>query len=242
MPDQDEDPEPLAIIGLSFKFPGAASPGAFWRMVMERKCAATQYPTHRLGSDAQDDPHPDRLDSSNSRGGHFLEEDISLFDASFFNISAADAQAMVPQQRLVLEAAYHALENAGLSMEMVAGSTTSVYAASSTLDYAMIQRNDSLQAPTGPALGMARGMVASRVSSCFDFHGPSMTLDSSCSDGLAAVELACQSIWRGDAEMVSHTPDEDQHKLTRIGNCNRKQFDSDSRCTHRGRRPGNAVS
>lgn len=83
MPDQDEDPEPLAIISLSSKFPGAASPGAFWRMMMERKCAATQYPTHRLGSEAQDDPHPGRLDSSNSHGGHFLEEDISLFDASF---------------------------------------------------------------------------------------------------------------------------------------------------------------
>ncbi|RMJ25780.1 polyketide synthase [Aspergillus sp. HF37] len=201
MSDQDEDPEPLAIIGLSFKFPGAASPGAFWRMMMESKCAATQYPTHRLEPDAQDDLHPGQLDSSHSHGGHFLDEDISLFDASFFNISAADAEAMNPQQRLVLEAAYHALENAGLSMEMVAGSSTSVYTASSTLDYAMIQCKDSLQTPTGSALGMARSTVASRVSSCFDFHGPSMTLDSSCSDGLAAVKLACQSIWRGDAEM-----------------------------------------
>ena len=110
---------------------------------------------------------------------------------------------MDPQQRSILETVYLALENAGLTSEMVTGSATSVYVGSSSLDYAMMQCKDPLRMPMDPALGIARSMMASRVSSCFDFHGPSMVLDSSCSDGLAAVELACQSIWRGDVEMVS---------------------------------------
>lgn len=141
-----------------------------------------------------------------ARRGHFLDDDLGAFDASFFGISAKEAETMDPQQRLILEEVYHALENAGLPMQMIAGSDTSVFVSSSSSDYAMMQCKDPLQMPKHLAMGMINSMMASRVSTIFDFHGPCVTVDTALSSGLASVELACQSIWTGDAAMVSLLP------------------------------------
>ncbi|RAK95751.1 type I polyketide synthase [Aspergillus ibericus CBS 121593] len=193
---------PLAVIGISLKFPqDATSPEAFWDMLVQGRCASGEFPKDRMNINAHHDADRDRLHSISCRGAHFLKEDLGLFDAPFFGMSDADAKAMDPQQRLALETVYRALENAGLPVEQVARSKTSVFAGSFCSDYHMLQMKDPLNVPKTATAGSGRNMIANRVSWFFDFLGPSATIDTACSSSLMAVDLACQSIWGGDATM-----------------------------------------
>ncbi|OJJ38044.1 hypothetical protein ASPWEDRAFT_106140 [Aspergillus wentii DTO 134E9] len=193
---------PLAIVGLSLKFPqDAVSPQSFWKMIVEGRCASTDFPSDRLNIDAHYHPDQNRLDTLSVKGGHFMKEDVSLFDAPFFSITAAEAEAMDPQQRLVLETAYRALENAGIPMENVARSKTCVFTGSFGHDYQSLQVKDPLLLPKWNATGTSMNMQSNRVSWFFDLVGPSSTVDTACSSSLMAVDLACQSIWSGDSTM-----------------------------------------
>ncbi|KAF7159056.1 hypothetical protein CNMCM5623_004289 [Aspergillus felis] len=193
---------PLAVVGLSFKFPeDATSSDAFWQMLLEGRCVSTEFPADRMNIDAHYHPDRNRLDSVSMRGGHFLKENLAAFDAPFFAMSAAEAEAMDPQQRMVLETVYRALENAGLPMEKVAGSKTSVIAGSFSDDYFLLQTKDPLDMPKYTAVGTSRNMLANRVSWFFDLLGPSIAVDTACSSSLIALDMTCQSIWSGDAAM-----------------------------------------
>ncbi|CAK49166.1 uncharacterized protein An03g05140 [Aspergillus niger] len=193
---------PLAVVGMSLKFPeDATSPEAFWKMLVEGRCVSTEFPSNRMNIDAHHDAERGRLHSISCRGAHFLKEDLGLFDAPFFGITDTDAKAMDPQQRLALETVYRALENAGLPIEQVAGSKTSVFAGSFCSDYHMLQIKDPLNVPKNATAGTGRNMIANRISWFYDFLGPSATIDTACSSSLMAVDLACQSIWGGDAAM-----------------------------------------
>lgn len=192
----------LAIVGLSFKFPeDAVSSESFWDMLLEGRCASTDFPPDRLNIDAHYHPDPNRRDTLSVQGGHFMKEDLSLFDAPFFSITAAEAEAMDPQQRLVLETSYRALENAGLSVNHVARSKTCVFTGSFTSDYAAIQGGYPLKVPKALATGTSMNMQSNRVSWFFNLKGPSANVDTACSSSLMAVDLACQSIWSGDSTM-----------------------------------------
>ncbi|GLB22767.1 type I Iterative Polyketide synthase (PKS) [Aspergillus tubingensis] len=193
---------PLAVVGMSLKFPqDATSPEAFWNMLVEGRCVSTEFPTNRMNIDAHHDAERGRLHSVTCRGAHFMKEDLGLFDAPFFGINDADAKAMDPQQRLALETVYRALENAGLPIEQVACSKTSVFAGSFCSDYHMLQIKDPLNVPKNATAGTGRNMISNRISWFYDFLGPSATVDTACSSSLMAVDLACQSIWGGDAAM-----------------------------------------
>ncbi|GFF32728.1 nonribosomal peptide synthetase 14 [Aspergillus udagawae] len=193
---------PLAVVGLSFKFPeDATSSDAFWQMLLEGRCVSTEFPADRMNIDAHYHPDRNRLDSVSMRGGHFLKENLAAFDAPFFSMSAAEAEAMDPQQRMVLETVYRALENAGLPMEKVARSKTSVIAGSFSDDYFLLQTKDPLDMPKYTAVGTSRNMLANRVSWFFDLLGPSVAVDTACSSSLIALDMTCQSIWSGDAAM-----------------------------------------
>ncbi|KAA8646574.1 Type I Polyketide synthases (Type I PKS) [Aspergillus tanneri] len=195
-------PPPLAVVGFSFRFPqDAVSPNSFWRMLLDARCASSDFPPSRMNIDGHYHPDKGRLDSTCVRGGHFLAEDLGAFDAPFFAMSAAEAEAMDPQQRLILETTYRALENAGLPMEHVAGSRTSVMAGSFSDDYFLLQTKDPLKMPKYMSIGNSRSMLANRISWFFDLVGPSAAVDTACSSSLMAVDLACQSIWSGDATM-----------------------------------------
>ncbi|RAL14312.1 type I polyketide synthase [Aspergillus homomorphus CBS 101889] len=195
-------PPPLAIIGLSFQFPGdAASQDAFWDMLVQGRCASTEFPGDRMSIDSHYNANRDQLHSISCRGGHFLTRDLAAFDAPFFNMSDTEAKAMDPQQRLALETVYRALENAGLPMDIVAGSKTSVMAGSFCNDYHMLQNKDALNVPKNATAGNSKSMIANRISWFFDLLGPSATVDTACSSSLMAVDLACQSLWSGDATM-----------------------------------------
>lgn len=103
---------PIAIVGISGRFPGdATTPGRLWDLVTAKKSARTEVPENRYNIDAFYHPSADHQGSTSSRSGHFLKDDVSAFDAPFFKITAQEAHAMDPQQRMALELSYEALES-----------------------------------------------------------------------------------------------------------------------------------
>lgn len=197
---------PIAVIGFSLRFPGdAVAPEPFWKMLSEARCASTEFPKDRLNIDSHYHPEKARLNSVTVTGGHFISGDLAAFDAPFFSLTAQEAEALDPQQRLILETTYRALENAGLPMHKITGSKTSVFSGSFTFDYAMISFRDSESPPKYQAVGTSATMLANRISWFYNLHGPSVNLDSACSSSMMAMDMACQSIWSGDSEMVHFT-------------------------------------
>lgn len=105
---------PIAVIGVGGRFPGdATNPEKLWEMISNSQSARSKIPKDRFNIDAFYHPNPERRGATNARGGHFMKHDIARFDAPFFSITAKEAQAMDPLQRLALEAAYETLENGG---------------------------------------------------------------------------------------------------------------------------------
>ena len=217
MSTSEQRNSPLAVVGLSLKFPqDAVSPESFWNMLVEGRCASTEFPPDRLNIDAYHNPDTSRLDTLSMRGGHFMTEDLGLFDAPFFSITAAEAEAMEPQQRLVLEAAYRALENAGLAMKNIAKSKTCVFAGSTGHDYLMLNVKDPQYLQKWDITGTTSNMVPNRVSWFFDLVGPSAAIDTACSSSLMALDMTCQSIWSGDSTMVCMRKDRSENPAERI--------------------------
>ncbi|KAL8645570.1 MAG: hypothetical protein Q9226_007241, partial [Calogaya cf. arnoldii] len=140
--------------------------------------------------------------SINLRKAHFLTQDPAVFDAPFFSIAPNEAKSMDPQQRLALEVAYEALENAGIRMEDVVGSNTSCYVGCFTHDYNDMAFHDSENAHMYQATGTGSAILSNRISWFYDLKGPSITLDTACSSSLVALHLACQSLRTGESEQA----------------------------------------
>ncbi|KAI1098441.1 putative FSP1 [Jackrogersella minutella] len=194
--------EPIAIIGLSCKFAGDASgPSGLWKMLTEGRSGWTEIPSSRFNLSGAYHPKSERLNTTNVRGGHFIDEDLGLFDAAFFNYSAETASSLDPQFRLQLESAYEALENAGLPLDQVAGSNTSVFAGLFVYDYRESLIRDEEAIPRFFTTGVGSAMASNRISHFFDFRGASMTVDTGCSTTLVALHQAVQSLRTGEADM-----------------------------------------
>ncbi|KAE9365744.1 BcPKS1, polyketide synthase [Stipitochalara longipes BDJ] len=195
--------EPIAVVGLSLKFPqDAVSPDGFWKLMKEKRCAMTEWPSDRLNIDAFHHADKDRPNTIRPRGAHFMEEDVAAFDASFFSITAAEARAMDPQQRLLLETAITNIYAAGISLEMAAGSNTGVYVGSMDGGYSNIILKTIENTPKYASTGVSSANLANRLSWFFDFGGPSIHLDSACSSSLMALDIAVQGLRNGDSEMA----------------------------------------
>ncbi|KAF2472400.1 uncharacterized protein BDR25DRAFT_341828 [Lindgomyces ingoldianus] len=193
---------PIAVIGMACRFPGdATSPEALWEMLARKKSGLVEIPKSRFNIDAFYHPDPDRNGTFNVRKAHFVKDDIAAFDAPFFSVSPAEAKAMDPQQRMVLESAYEALENAGVPMEDVAGSNTSCYVGCFSRDYNELLARDPETAPVYVSTGNGAAILSNRVSYFFDMKGPSLTVDTACSSSLVALHLACQSLRNGESKM-----------------------------------------
>lgn len=137
-----------------------------------------------------------------AEGAHFLEGDISAFDAPFFNINEEKAKAMDPSARMLLESSYEALENAGIPQESVRGSNTGCYVGCFTDDWKHLLTMDPEHAPMHSGTGTGFSLLANRISHYYDMMGPSMTIDTACSSSLVALHLACQSLKCGESEMA----------------------------------------
>ncbi|PGH08704.1 hypothetical protein AJ80_07825 [Polytolypa hystricis UAMH7299] len=196
-------PEPIAIVGMACRFPGGAeSPEKLWELVYEGRQSWQDVPPNRYNWRAFHHPDPSAHGTHNARGGFFLDQDPAEFDASFFGIPAAEAAAVDPQQRLLLEVSYEALENAGMPVEGVRGSQTGVYVALVSRDYDRQIYKDPSQIPQYHLTGCGDATACGRISYTFDLKGPSLTLDTGCSGGMIAVNLACQSLRLGESSMA----------------------------------------
>ncbi|KAF4124349.1 Acyl transferase domain in polyketide synthase (PKS) enzyme [Geosmithia morbida] len=195
--------EPIAIIGSGCRFPGGAnSPSKLWELLREPRDILCEIPPSRFnvgGFHHADSQFPGH---TNVKHSYLLEEDISEFDAQFFNITAPEAIAMDPQQRLLLETVYEGLESAGLTIEGLKGSNTGVYVGVMYVDYEALQFRDLQHVPTYLAIGTARSIVSNRISYFFDWHGPSLTVDTACSSSLVAVHQAIQALRSGEVRVA----------------------------------------
>ncbi|KAM4059160.1 KR domain-containing protein [Hirsutella rhossiliensis] len=193
---------PIAIVGMSCRFPGGVdSPERLWELCAAARNTWSSWP-ERLNEDAFFHPRAERSGTIHSRGGHFLKEDVSLFDAPFFNLPVELAKATDPQLRLLLETAFEALESAGLRLNDIAGSSTAVFAGTAFRDYHDMLMKDAENQPRYMLPGNDPTMIANRISHFFDLHGPSVTVNTACSTSTSALHLACQSLRSGESHMA----------------------------------------
>lgn len=195
------EPEPIAIVGMECRFPGAKNRDEYWQLLHDGVDAVTEVPEDRWDVDAFYDPDPAAPGKMNTRHGGFVEN-LEAFDAYFFGMSPRQAAPLDPRQRLMLEVTWEALEDAGIPPDSLAGSRTGVYVATLRDDYDRLLFADLTRADAYSGTGTAHTMVANRISYVFDLRGPSMAVDTACSGALVAVHLACQSLRTGESELA----------------------------------------
>jgi acyl transferase domain-containing protein/acyl carrier protein len=191
--------EPIAIVGLGCRFPGAENPAAYWRLLADGVDAIREVPAERWDPEEFFDPQSTTPGKMNSRHGGFLQQ-VDQFEPAFFGISPQEAERMDPQQRLLLELSWEALEDAGVPPERVSGTATGVFVGISTNDYGRYQLRDPLLIDAWAGTGNARSIAANRISYELGLSGPSLAVDTACSSSLVALHLACQSLRAGECE------------------------------------------
>ncbi|HHF0573230.1 TPA: beta-ketoacyl synthase N-terminal-like domain-containing protein, partial [Legionella anisa] len=181
--------DPIAIIGMSCRLPEAHNPQEFWELLCQGKNVISPIPDTRWEL-LQGTREMAQRDVNLPYWGGYLPQ-IDAFDAYFFGISPREAMRMDPQQRILLEVSYESLEDAGLTVDALAGSNMGVFSSLYASQFSHLQKLDSdmdaLFIPTGSAISMA----ANRLSYLFDLRGPSLVLDTACSSSLIAIQLAC---------------------------------------------------
>ncbi|KAI1771028.1 hypothetical protein F4818DRAFT_454916 [Hypoxylon cercidicola] len=199
-----ESRDAIAIVGLSCRFPGdAATPLEFWDLLKSGRSGSLESTT-RYNAEAFYHPQTKgtRQNVIPTKGGYFLKQDPYVFDAAFFNITATEAIALDPRQRITMEVAYEALENAGIPLQRVKGTQTACFVGVSMSDYRDAVSRDFGHFPKYQILGVSDEMIANRISHFLDIHGPSATVQSACSSSLVATHVACQSLRSGESEMA----------------------------------------
>ncbi|KZF19523.1 hypothetical protein L228DRAFT_214821 [Xylona heveae TC161] len=197
------DEDPIAIVGMACRFPqDADNAEKFWDFLINGRSAMTTFPKEKFEFEGHYHPDPGHASTMNAKGGHFLKEKSATFDAPFFSITKNEAISMDPQQRLVMENVYHAIENAGIPMEKMLSSKTSVFLGAFTNDYLGIVNSDPDALLKYKPIGTANSILANRVSWFFDLKGSSLMLDTACSSSLVALHLACQNLKNKESEMA----------------------------------------
>jgi len=196
--------EPIAVIGIGCRFPGGAnSPAAYWTLLRDGVDAVTDVPPGRWDVEALYHPDAEAPGKMYVRRGGFLEA-LDLFDPQFFGISPREAASMDPQQRLILEVGWEALEHAGQSPDALANSRTGVFLGIGSTDYAHIQAEAGDLAGIDAYTGTGNHLcfAAGRLSYCLGLQGPSLVVDTACSSSLVAIHLACQSLRLGESALA----------------------------------------
>lgn len=158
--------------------------------MIQKKSAHSRVPRSRYDVDGYYHQDGDRPGSIHSQGGYFIQEDVHNFDNAFFGIHNMEATYMDPQQRKLLEVVYEAFENAGTTLEQLAGSNTGVYVGNFTNDFMVMQYKDAEYFTRYSATGICPAIHANRITHTFDLKGPSFVLDTACSSSLYALHHA----------------------------------------------------
>ncbi|KAL6232485.1 hypothetical protein BDW75DRAFT_242951 [Aspergillus navahoensis] len=195
--------EPVVVVGTGCRFPGdIRNPSQLWEAICSQKDLLTRIPPSRFNTKGFHHSNGERHGSTNVDHAYLLTDDISAFDAGFFGINPREAEAIDPQQRMLLETVYEAMEDAGLTISAMKGSDTAVYVGLMTGDWHEMQIRDPENMPMYMATGTARSIVSNRVSYFFDWKGPSMTIDTACSSSLVALHHAVQSLRSGESRVA----------------------------------------
>lgn len=192
--------EPIAVVGIGCRFPGGADdPAAYWDLLSQGRDAIGPVPTDRWDQAAFYHPDPDHPGTMTMREGGFLTG-VDQFDAELFGISPREAATMDPQQRLALEVAWSALEDASLAPDSLRGSRTGVFLGVGNSDYWRMVFADRSSLDAYGASGNSYAVAAGRISYFLGLHGPSLAVDTACSASLVAVHLACASLRSGECD------------------------------------------
>ncbi|KAM0304961.1 hypothetical protein ACHAO8_011316 [Botrytis cinerea] len=195
--------EAIAIFGNSCRLPGGSHcPSKLWDLLKSPIDLVAEIRQNRFNAVGFYHPRAEHSGTSNVTKAYLLEGDPWNFDNEFFKISAREAESMDPQQRITLEIVYEAIECAGYSLSQLKGSSTGVFVGQMSDDYRDIVLRDLDCHPQYAGTGIARSILANRVSYVFDWNGPSINVDTACSSSLVALHLAVQSLRCGECSMA----------------------------------------
>jgi acyl transferase domain-containing protein/acyl carrier protein len=194
--------EPIAIVAVSCRFPGAPDPEAFWEVLSGGVDAIREVPEERFDIDEFYDPDPETPGKTYTRFGGFLDG-VDGFDPEFFGISPREAVWIEPQQRLMLETSWEGLERAGYSPGALRGSRTGVFAGVAANEYAHLLSSESVDKIEPYFItGNALNAISGRVAFALGLEGPAVAVDTACSSALVAVHQACQALRSGDCDLA----------------------------------------
>ena len=185
----------VAIVGISCRLPGARDHREFWNNVAHGRSSVGEVPPDRWDWAAHG------ADRGVSRWGGFLT-DVDAFDAAFFRLSPLELESTDPQQRITLELAWSCLEDAAIRPSDLAGRDVGVFLGTFNLDFKDLQERTLPEVPAHHSTGTANAVIANRVSHFFDFHGPSVVVDTASSASLQALHLAVQSLNTGECQLA----------------------------------------
>ncbi len=194
-------PVDIAIIGISGRFPGAENVHRYWNNLKNGVESITEVPKERWNVNDYFDPNPRTPNKTYSRVGGFLK-DADKFDPLFFNISPLEAEAMDPQQRIFLEEAWRALEDAGYADRSLSNVKCGVFVGAAQGDYVSKLSLGGAENTAEAFAGMSSSILAARISYILNLKGPSIAMDTACSSSLVAVHQACLSILSGESDMA----------------------------------------
>jgi len=197
-----QQPEPIAIIGMSCRVPGANTPEAYWELLRDGVDAISETPADRWNTDAYFDANVEAAGKMNSRWGGYVDE-ITAFEPEIFGISPREANSMDPQHRMLLECSWEALERAGIAPTSLHGSPVGVFVGICNNDYGqMLMADDPAKTDAWYATGNAHSIASGRISYVFGLQGPSVAVDTACSSSLVAIHQAVRSLRSGECTMA----------------------------------------
>ncbi|MEE9355676.1 MAG: SDR family NAD(P)-dependent oxidoreductase [Methylococcaceae bacterium] len=190
----------IAVIGMDCLFPGAPGLDSFWQLLLNKESAISEVPTDRWDWRAHYGDPANEVNKTDIKWGGFVD-DLDKFDASFFNISPREAALMDPQQRILLQSVWKAIENAGYApLELSKKNKVGFFVGASTNDYFELLANSDVEAYS--STGGTHSITANRVSYVYDFKGPSIAVDTACSSSLVALDMAVQSLQEGRCDVA----------------------------------------
>ncbi len=197
------DHEGIAVIGMACRFPGRANtPEGLWQLLQKAEVAIRDVPDTRW--DQRHFYHSSLNGRVHANQAGFLEEDISLFDAEFFNISPREAAEIDPQQRMMMEITQEVLEDAGIPASKTRGSNTGVFVGTFAMDSLMLRMSplNRRNITQNTATSSSMTILSARLAYVYDWRGPCFTLDTACSSSLVAIHCACQSLRNNECELA----------------------------------------